>query len=83
MIDGLSREVNAWPANALIDRDDHGPLSRVNVSVKLSSLYSQFDAIDPDGAARAVGERLRRSSAAPANAGSSSTSTWSNTPSRT
>ena len=59
LIDGLSAEADAWPADPLIDRDDHGPLPRVNVSVKLSALYSQFDAIDPDGSARAVGERLR------------------------
>jgi RHH-type transcriptional regulator, proline utilization regulon repressor / proline dehydrogenase / delta 1-pyrroline-5-carboxylate dehydrogenase len=59
LIDGLSRDVNAWPANDLIDRDDHGPLPRVNVSVKLSALYSQFDAIDSEGSLRAVGERLR------------------------
>ena len=59
LIDGLSAEADAWPADPLIDRDDQGALPRVNVSVKLSALYSQFDAIDPDGSARAVGERLR------------------------
>jgi RHH-type proline utilization regulon transcriptional repressor/proline dehydrogenase/delta 1-pyrroline-5-carboxylate dehydrogenase len=59
LITGLSREVNAWPANDLIDRDDEGSLPRVNVSVKLSSLYSQFDPIDPDGTSRAVRARLR------------------------
>src|SRR5262249_28730431 len=32
---------------------------RVNVSVKLSALYSQFDPIDPDGTSRAVRFRLR------------------------
>jgi RHH-type proline utilization regulon transcriptional repressor/proline dehydrogenase/delta 1-pyrroline-5-carboxylate dehydrogenase len=59
LIDGLSREVNTWPADDLIDRDEHSPLPRVNVSVKLSALYSQFDAIDPEGSVRAVGGRLR------------------------
>jgi RHH-type proline utilization regulon transcriptional repressor/proline dehydrogenase/delta 1-pyrroline-5-carboxylate dehydrogenase len=59
LINGLSREVNTWPAKDLIDRDDHGPLPRVNVSVKLSALYSQFDPIDPDGTSRAVRQRLR------------------------
>lgn len=59
LIEGLSREVNDWPAIDLIDRDPRGPLPRVNVSVKLSSLYSQFDPIDPDGTSRAVRERLR------------------------
>src|SRR5262249_2702084 len=37
----------------------NGPLPRVNVSVKLSALYSQFDPIDPAGTARAVLSRLR------------------------
>jgi len=59
LVSGFSRAVNAWPANDLIDRDDRGPLPRVNISVKLSSLYSQFDPIDPAGTSRAVRARLR------------------------
>jgi RHH-type proline utilization regulon transcriptional repressor/proline dehydrogenase/delta 1-pyrroline-5-carboxylate dehydrogenase len=59
LIAGLTKQVNAWPAIDLIDRDDHGPLPRVNVSVKLSSLYSQFDPIDPHGTSQAVRARLR------------------------
>ena len=60
IIAGLSQRVNAWEPNGLIDRDDQGrPLPRVNVSVKLSSLDSQFDPIDPDGTSRAVRARLR------------------------
>src|SRR5262249_14244019 len=59
LIHGLSRHVNTWPPNELIDRDDCGPLPRVNVSIKLSSLYSQFDPIDPEGTSRAVRARLR------------------------
>jgi RHH-type transcriptional regulator, proline utilization regulon repressor / proline dehydrogenase / delta 1-pyrroline-5-carboxylate dehydrogenase len=59
LIDGLSGPVNAWAPIPLIDRDHQGPIPRVNVSVKLSSLYSQFDAIDPAGTSRAVRARLR------------------------
>jgi RHH-type proline utilization regulon transcriptional repressor/proline dehydrogenase/delta 1-pyrroline-5-carboxylate dehydrogenase len=59
LIKGLGRRVNAWPAIDLIDRDERGPLPRVNVSVKLSALYSQFDPIDPVGTSKAVRERLR------------------------
>jgi RHH-type transcriptional regulator, proline utilization regulon repressor / proline dehydrogenase / delta 1-pyrroline-5-carboxylate dehydrogenase len=59
LIAGLTREVNAWPEDPLIDRDQSGPIPRVNVSVKLSSLYSQFDPIDPAGTSRAVCNRLR------------------------
>jgi RHH-type proline utilization regulon transcriptional repressor/proline dehydrogenase/delta 1-pyrroline-5-carboxylate dehydrogenase len=59
LVNGLSQAVNAWPQVDLIDRDEDSPLPRVNVSVKLSSLYSQFDPIDPAGNSRAVRGRLR------------------------
>jgi RHH-type proline utilization regulon transcriptional repressor/proline dehydrogenase/delta 1-pyrroline-5-carboxylate dehydrogenase len=60
LIEGLGRRVNQLPEVALIDRDDlDGPLPRVNVSVKLSALYSQFDPIDPEGTSEAVRARLR------------------------
>jgi RHH-type proline utilization regulon transcriptional repressor/proline dehydrogenase/delta 1-pyrroline-5-carboxylate dehydrogenase len=59
LIDGLSHTINGWEPIDQIDRDEDGPLPRVNVSVKLSSLYSQFDPIDPEGTSRAVRGRLR------------------------
>ena len=59
LLHGLTREVNNWPEEPSIDRDDRGPIPRVNVSVKLSALYSQFDPIDPEGTARVVCRRLR------------------------
>ena len=59
LIAGLTREVNDWPEIPLIDRDHRGPIPRVNVSVKLSALYSQFDPIDPEGTSRVVRRRLR------------------------
>jgi len=59
LVDGLGRKVNEWPAVDLIDHDQDGPLPRVNVSVKLSALYSQFDPIDPEGTSKAVRARLR------------------------
>ncbi len=59
LLDGLSRPVNAYKPIPLIDTGPEGPLPRVNVSVKLSALYSQFDPIDPEGTSRAVRARLR------------------------
>jgi RHH-type proline utilization regulon transcriptional repressor/proline dehydrogenase/delta 1-pyrroline-5-carboxylate dehydrogenase len=59
LIDGLSDGVAAAPAIAQIDEWPLGNLPRVNVSVKLSSLFSQFDPIDPDAAVEAVSRRLR------------------------
>jgi RHH-type proline utilization regulon transcriptional repressor/proline dehydrogenase/delta 1-pyrroline-5-carboxylate dehydrogenase len=66
LVEGLSREVNAWPPVPEIDHDADKPtggsrwvLPRVNVSIKLSCLYSQFDPIDPEGTSAVVRERLR------------------------
>jgi RHH-type proline utilization regulon transcriptional repressor/proline dehydrogenase/delta 1-pyrroline-5-carboxylate dehydrogenase len=59
LLSGLTSKVNNWPEVADIDRDDRGPIPRVNVSVKLSALYSQFDPIDPEGTSRSVRARLR------------------------
>jgi len=59
LIAGLTREVNPLPEIPLIDRDHEGPFPRVNVSVKLSALNSQFDPIDPEGTSRVVRRRLR------------------------
>ena len=58
LIDGLSEQSTSGRPVDLIDRDPHGPLPRVNVSIKLSSLYSQFDPIDPDGTSAAVLRRV-------------------------
>ena len=51
LIDGLSDEVNAWTPIDLIDRDTRGP--GAHVSIKLSSLFSQFDPM-PEHTARVV-----------------------------
>lgn len=59
LVEGLSRAVNDWPTIPLIDRDLLGPIPRVNVSIKLSALYSQFDPIDPKGTSDIVRNRLR------------------------
>ncbi|HJZ89408.1 MAG TPA: L-glutamate gamma-semialdehyde dehydrogenase [Gemmataceae bacterium] len=59
LVAGLTREINELPEIPLIDRDHRGPIPRVNVSVKLSALYSQFDPIDPEGTSRVVRRRLR------------------------
>ncbi len=59
LIRALPRDAAGWPAVPLIDEADGRPLPRVNVSVKLTSLFSQCDAIDPEGTKRAVKERLR------------------------
>jgi RHH-type proline utilization regulon transcriptional repressor/proline dehydrogenase/delta 1-pyrroline-5-carboxylate dehydrogenase len=59
LVDALPRRVEEFAADELIDRDAHGPIPRSNFSIKLSSLYSQFDPIDLRGTMLAVADRLR------------------------
>lgn len=59
LIAGLAPTVNAWPQSMTLDTDHDGPIPRVNVSVKLSALYSQFNPADPEGTAKVVKSRLR------------------------
>ncbi len=49
----------AWPPSPLLERDHLGPLPRVQLSVKISALYSQLDPIDAESSYRAVAGRLR------------------------
>ncbi|HQR07761.1 MAG TPA: L-glutamate gamma-semialdehyde dehydrogenase [Gemmatales bacterium] len=57
LVDGLTRAAQ-WPTDPQMDCDYLGPMPKVNISIKLSSLYSQFDPIDPDASAAAVKIRL-------------------------
>ena len=59
LLDNLADDVNGWSEDTQIDHDDRGPIARLNVSVKLSALYSQFSPIDPVGTAEIVKKRLR------------------------
>ena len=60
LVEGLAGAAGKWPPVEQLDHDAAGaPIPRVNVSVKLSSLFSQFDPIDPDGTSTAVRNRLR------------------------
>ncbi len=59
LIEGLAPQVNEWAENRQIDCDQFGPIPRINVSLKLSALYSQFRPMDPVGTAEGVKIRLR------------------------
>src|SRR3990170_2333863 len=48
LLRSLSSIAAKWPAVAQIDQGVAGALPRVNVSVKVSSLYPRFDPLDPD-----------------------------------
>jgi RHH-type proline utilization regulon transcriptional repressor/proline dehydrogenase/delta 1-pyrroline-5-carboxylate dehydrogenase len=59
LLTSLAAAARHWEPVELIDSDHLGPIPRVNVSLKLTALYSQFDAIDPERSAACVKERLR------------------------
>lgn len=54
----LTPVAKRWFPLPQIDLDSRGPLPRVNLSVKISSLYARFDPLDPDTES-AVRDRLR------------------------
>ena len=60
LLSELDKPVNGWSEEPLCDHDHRGPIPRLNVSLKLSALYSQFKPIDPLGTAEAVKKRLRQ-----------------------
>lgn len=59
VIGGLGSAASRWEPDKLIDQSPWGRLPISNVSIKLSSLFSQFDPIDPKRTSCAVRERLR------------------------
>lgn len=59
LIEDMSDKVDDWPANQILDKDVSGAIPRLNITVKLSALDSQFQAIDPAGSRKRVIARLR------------------------
>lgn len=60
LISGLAADVESWHEVVRLDRDSHGPIPRINISIKLSALYSQFNPTDPVGTLAGVRPRLER-----------------------
>lgn len=59
LLTGLGPLAQDWPEHRLLDWDTSGPIPRVNLSLKLSALVSQFRPIAPQATATAVKQRLR------------------------
>jgi RHH-type proline utilization regulon transcriptional repressor/proline dehydrogenase/delta 1-pyrroline-5-carboxylate dehydrogenase len=59
MLRDLGPAVRRWAPDPQLDLAPFGPVPRLNVSLKLSSLTSHFDPMDAEGTAQAVKERLR------------------------
>lgn len=55
----LTEAANRWSMIPQIDQADGQPLPRVQVSVKLTAFYSQFDPLDAKGSEQKVSQRIR------------------------
>jgi RHH-type proline utilization regulon transcriptional repressor/proline dehydrogenase/delta 1-pyrroline-5-carboxylate dehydrogenase len=59
LMEQLTQEAKKWSPVQEIDFADGELLPRVQVSVKLTAFYSQFDPLDPQGSKERVCDRLR------------------------
>jgi len=59
LIQNLSRRLSAVLEQPLLDRDHLGPIPRMNLSLKLSSLTAHFDPLDGEATIKNVAARLR------------------------
>ncbi len=59
LMEHLTQEAKKWAKVSQIDEADGEDLPKVQVSVKLTAFYSQFDPIDPQGSKAQVCDRLR------------------------
>ncbi len=59
LLDDLTGATAAWPPSPAVDHAAWGDLPRVNVSIKITSLYSQIDPLDFRGSVAAVKDALR------------------------
>lgn len=59
LIRALPKHAANWPAVTIVDEADDQPIPRVNVSVKLTSLYPGFDPIAPAACKQRAKEVLR------------------------
>ncbi len=59
LMESLSDQSKKWSNVSQIDQADGEELARVQVSVKLTAFYSQFDPLDPEGSKEKVCDRIR------------------------
>jgi len=60
LLDQLSAAARSWPTIPQIDQADGEDLPKVQVSVKLTAFYSQFNPLDAAGSQQQVTERVRQ-----------------------
>ncbi len=59
ILDTLIEEASDWEEQAKLEEASFGEVPRVNLSVKISALYSQLDPLDFDTSVEVVKDRLR------------------------
>ena len=59
LIEQLSQKAPSWKRKEGIDLADGEEIPQVQVSVKLTAFYSQFDPLNPEGSKEKVGQRIR------------------------
>ncbi len=59
LIDQLTEQSQKWGNISEIDQADGEDIFKVQVSVKLTAFYSQFDPFDPEGSQAKVSDRIR------------------------
>ncbi|MDB2426069.1 proline dehydrogenase family protein, partial [bacterium] len=59
LIEKMSLKADSWQSIAQIDADAHGDIPKVNISVKLTSLYSQIKIEDWDNTKEILKDKLR------------------------
>lgn len=59
LMEQLSQEAQKWSTVPEIDVADGESIPRIQVSVKLTAFYSQFDPLDPKGSKERVCDRIR------------------------
>ena len=58
LMDALATAGDRWNPDARIDSDAYGSIPAVNVSVKISALYSQIDPVDFEGSIEGIMSRM-------------------------
>ncbi|MEM8674903.1 MAG: L-glutamate gamma-semialdehyde dehydrogenase [Cyanobacteria bacterium P01_G01_bin.67] len=59
LIEQLTQQAQGWKRQEGIDLAEGAELSQVQVSVKLTAFYSQFDPLDPQGSKAKVSDHIR------------------------
>ncbi len=59
LMEQLVSASKSWSTVPLIDQADGEPVPQVQVSVKLTAFYSQFDPLDAEGSREVVSDRIR------------------------